>query len=293
MKKVDELEIIKKLQELLEEAVRKNCENEKEIGVIFSGGLDSGTLLWIAKKFSPKVIAYSVGIENSKDLEHVEKIKEKSGVEIVEIKVKRFNLGEVEKNLSKIIKAMPYGRENPLQVSCAIPVYFAAREARKDKIRKMLSGQGGDELFGGYQRYLNYLEDYKKLKKVMEKDVKNAYQDNLNRDMSICQMNHIELKFPFMDEELVNFSLKIPPELKIKEVKGEEFSCVDQIGRKKFIRKYILRKVAEKIKLPKIILNRKKKALQYGSGSWKILKKIARNEGFRGKDYVESYLKTL
>ncbi len=165
-------------------------------------------------------------------------------------------------------------KKDSLQVSCAIPVYFASKEANKDGLEVMLSGQGGDELFGGYNRYLQHTNDYKELEKILEKDVKNAYEDNLKRDITVCKDNQIELKFPFMDKELVNFALEIPAELKIKEVEEEEFSCVDEINGKKVIRKYILRKVAKDIGVPDIILNRPKKALQYGSGSWKILRKI-------------------
>lgn len=266
---MNEDKIIKKLKELLENAVKKTCF-ENKIGVIFSGGLDSGIIAFLAKKFS-NVTAYCVGVENSNDVLHVKNLVNK--VKEFKIKIKIFDIEEVKKILPKILKIVE--DKNPTQISCAIPIYFASREANKDKIKVMLIGQGGDELFGGYNRYLKHVENEKKLEKILLEDVENIYRDNLNRDVLVCKHNGIELRAPYMDEELKNFSLKIPIKLKIKEIKDGEFSsCIDIVNKKKFVRKYILRKVAEEIELPKEIINRRKKAMQYGSGSWKILKKL-------------------
>jgi len=280
---MNEKEIIRELKHLLERAVQLACE--PEIGVIFSGGIDSTIIAVLAKNFS-KVTAYSVGVENSRDLETVEKLREQADFII---KIKRFTEDEFKRTLPQVMRIMER-KTNPLQVSCAVPIYFAAREAKKDGLKVVLSGQGGDELFGGYNRYLRQINDYQKLGKVLQKDVENAYLDNLKRDITICSANKLELRFPYMNSELADFSLGIPARLKIKEINDKEFSCIDEIDGKKFIRKYILRKAAKEIGIPSVVLNRPKKALQYGSGSWKLLRKIAREEGFKD---VGLYLKSL
>ncbi len=68
---MDEIERIEKLKELLERSVK--IASEEEVGILFSGGLDSGVIAFLAKKFS-KISGYTVGIENSKDVEFVKKL---------------------------------------------------------------------------------------------------------------------------------------------------------------------------------------------------------------------------
>ena len=188
-------------------------------------------------------------------------------------------------------------KEDPLQVSCAVPVYIAAKAAAKDGLKIMLSGQGGDELFGGYARYLKEVGDKKKLTDVMKRDVKRAYDDNLNRDMAMAKAHDIELRFPFMNDKLGKFVMNdIPVEFKIKSITDEkksEFSCIDEMEGSRYVRKYILRKVAKEFGVPNNILNRPKKALQYGSHSMKMLDKIAKEEGFSGKNRMRAYLESL
>lgn len=288
---ISEEKIIKKLKELLERAVKESCSEEKT-GVIFSGGLDSSIIGILAKNYS-EIIAYTVGSEGSVDLEFVENLKDKNEVNF-EIKTKRIAQEEVEKNLPKILSIVK--DTNPTQVSCAIPIYFASEEAKKDGLKVILTGQGGDELFGGYNRYLNCLENEKELTKILKKDVENSYEDNLNRDIEVCRSNGIKLKIPYLEKDFKNFALEVPIGLKIRKIKESEevpYSCVDEVNEKKVIRKYILREVAKEIEVPEVILNRKKKALQYGSGSLKILKKIAKGRGFRGRSYIVKYLESL
>ena len=297
MKSNEDEKLREKFIKLLRDSVGIACEKEKKVGIFLSGGLDSTLITFLAKEFSNEVIAYTIGYENSKDLEYVYKLMREMGDSNVKFKVKKINVLNVKKNLKEILEILDEKqRINPIQVSCAIPIYFASKEAKSDSLRVMLSGQGGDELFGGYNRYLNYLLKfgYQKLKKILEEDVRNAYQDNLERDVKVSASQGIKLKFPFMNEKIVRFALKIPIKLKIKEVLGDEkFSCIDIINGKKFIRKYLLRKIAEDLNVPEFIINRSKKALQYGSGSWKILEKISREEGFKGKNNIYLYLEDL
>jgi asparagine synthase (glutamine-hydrolysing) len=138
---------------------------------------------------------------------------------------------------------------------------------------------------------------------MMRKDVENVYESQLKNDAAICASNGVELRVPFMDGDFRNYAMQIPVELKIYEVpesEDAEFSCADEIAGKKFIRKFILRKVAQDVGIPGFIINRQKKAAQYGSGANKILDKIARNSGFKSKakekgrnDYVNVFLEDL
>jgi len=267
---------IHKLKELLSKAVKKNCTSERT-GLIFSAGVDSTLLGILAAEFT-EVVAYTVGIDDAPDLIHAGEL---SGKLNFEIRLIETSLEEIEDSIHPVLKVV--NDPNPMQVGVGIPFYLASKRAAEDGIKLVLSGQGADELFGGYNRYLGILESggYPALEKAMEEDVKNIHRDNLDRDIAICRMNGIGLRAPYLENRFKDYSLKIPPELKIKEVKEEEFRCIDEIDSKRFIRKYILRKLAGECGVPPAVLNRPKKAAQYGSGTNKALQKIAKKRGFR------------
>ena len=284
---------INRLNELLSKAVEKTCDSD--IGVVFSGGIDSTIIAMLAAKFS-RVTAYSCGIKGSPDLEYVDKCRNLN----LEVRIIELDPEKIERSLVKIIQAI--NDTNPVKVSVEIPFYFASKKAREDGLGVMLCGQGGDELFGGYYRYVECMArtGYNEVEKMIQRDVENIYAEQLNKDIAVCKTNDIELRAPYMDEEFKNYAMEIPVELKLHEVKNSpEFSCIDIVNDKRFIRKYILRKLGGEIEVPDFILNRKKKAVQYGSGTWKVLDRIARKKGFKGearkagrKDYVRMFLES-
>ena len=286
---------VETLRNLLEDAVGKNCE--KEVGVVYSSGIDSSLIASLASRHC-KVTAYCAGTEDSEDAKYAKELKGQMGFEL---RVIEIDEGKVEEILPGLIKAI--GTYEPLQVAVGVPLYFAAGEAKKDKLTVLLSGQGGDELFGGYNRYLVHATkgDFEALRKAMQRDAENAYSDNLDRDIAICRSFGIDLRFPYMDKDFSKYAAQLPVELKILEVKDKkEFSCIDEVDGRMFIRKYILRRLGSAVGLPKAVLNRKKKAAQYGSGSEKLIERLARKNGYKKKamdagrtDYVRMYLSSL
>ncbi len=103
------------------------------------------------------------------------------------------------------------------------------------------------------------LED---LLSALSEDIKKAKKSAIDRDQAIASANSLELMAPFLDPDLVEYALKIPSELKIRNG----------------TRKFILREVARKRGLPDFIVNREKKAIQYSTGVDKVLRKIAKRE---------------
>lgn len=272
--------IILNLNDLLLSAVGQEIGNEKEVGVVFSAGIDSTVIAFLAKKFC-NVFTYTVGKEQSDDIIFAQKFEEYCKINDLNINVNRFIISKKpsESEIKTIVEILKEKNIVPtkLNLSLAVPIYFASKKAKEDKIKVMLSGQGSDEIFGGYARYLRMPSDERS--DAMKRDIENAYKDNLNRDAAMCAFNKIALKFPYLNKNFLNYATDIPTKFKIYEMKdgcGSEetkanndlskFSeTIDLFEGKKFIRKFILRKLAEKIGVPEFIVKRKKKAMQYGS----------------------------
>lgn len=244
---------LKSLGKVLEYSVRVRCG--KKTGILFSGGLDSSIVALLASKYSD-VVLYTAGTENSQDLQWARKASEDLGLELRE---HVFAEEEVEEALPEIAFAIE--EPNPMNLAIGIPLYFATRLAREDGVKVLLSGQGADELFGGYAKYLERPE-------LMERDLMDLGERNLARDDKIAMLNGVEGRYPFLSMPVVLSALNTPLELKI--ANGT--------------RKLILRKLALSTGLPEEIALRDKKAAQYGSGAQKVMERIAkrRNLTLRG-----------
>jgi len=152
-----------------------------------------------------------------------------------------------------------------MKVAIAIPIYWAAEVASKLGYKVLLTGQGSDELFGGYRRYLKeYAQSgASAVQDAIYRDVALSYEKNFQRDSMVCSFHKIELRLPFVDREVVHFSLSLPLSLKID-------SMTDPL------RKRVLRRVAQNLDMPPFIVNKTKKAIQYSTGVDKALRRMAR-----------------
>ena len=250
------------LKILLPYSVKLRCG--RKTGVLFSGGLDSSLVAFLASQYSD-VVLYTAGTEDSKDLEWARKVGEILGLELKEYV---FTEEDVEEALPDVIFAIE--EPDPMNLAIGVPIYFATKLAGEEGVRVLLSGQGADELFGGYAKYL---ED----PGLMEKDLDNLGERNLARDDKIAMLNGVEGRYPYLAIPVLQTALRIPVDLKIRNG----------------TRKFILRKVAKELGLPEEITNREKKAAQYGSGSQKVLRKIAKKRGLSLRDLAETTFKEV
>jgi asparagine synthase (glutamine-hydrolysing) len=249
-------------------------------GIAFSGGIDSTFLAALAKEVIPSISLYAVGLPDSHDIIQAEKTAEAIGLRD-SLKIKLLSLEEIEKEIPNVIYATE--SVDPMKIAIGLPLYFAAKTAKEDNKRVLLTGQGADELFGGYKRHEVFLEqDPELLAREIYSDLKNISVINLERDDMVTMANSIELRVPFLDKEVIKTGLAISPELKVQ--KKDSF----------YTRKYILRKAAEDL-LPPGILWKEKKAIQYGTGVQKIIEKLARGAGFskNNGNHIEKYLKHI
>src|SRR5208337_5195573 len=104
---------------------------------------------------------------------------------------------DVEKTLPKVVELIE--EPDPIKASVGLPFYWAAEKAAEAGFQVMLAGQGADELFGGYQRYVNEYckEGREKVRKTMFNDVVNICLSNLERDLKITSYHDVELRMPF------------------------------------------------------------------------------------------------
>jgi asparagine synthase (glutamine-hydrolysing) len=259
-----------KLQALVEESIRRRVHGLKEVAVAFSGGLDSSVVAYLASKLGVKVNLLLVSMENE---EETEVAIEAASVLGLPLQVDLFKDSDVEKTLPKVVALIE--EPDPVKAAIGVPFYWAAEKAAEAGYKVMLAGQGADELFGGYQRYVNqYCADgTEKVIKTMFNDVKCIHETNLERDLKITSYHNVELRLPFAAYDVAEFALSLPIECKI-ELKADT------------LRKLVLRKLARNIGIPASIADKPKKAVQYSSGVNNAVKRVAKVQGKTAAEYM-------
>ena len=143
----------------------------------------------------------------------------------------------------------------------------------------MLAGQGADEFFGGYQRYVTeYCKDgSEKVRETMFHDVVNIHESNLERDLKITSFHDVQLRLPFASFDIAEFAMSLPLECKI-EPKADT------------LRKLVLRKVALNVGMPMSVVDKPKKAVQYSTGTNDAIKRIAKKQEKTVNQYITDAL---
>lgn len=259
-----------RLQSLLMVSTNERILDTRKIALAFSGGLDSTVTAYFARESDVDVQLICVGMEGQPEIEHAENVAEFLDLPL---RVKTFVPEDVKEILSRVLWLI----EEPdiLKVSVALPFYWIAETASNIGLSVLLAGQGSDELFGGYYRYLREYASsgVKGLEDALYYDVASSYEVNFERDNKVCASHRVELRLPFADHDLILFSLGLPANLKIASTRDQ-------------LRKRVLREVARRTGLPRTVYNRRKRAIQYTTRIDKVLRKLARKEGLSLKDFI-------
>lgn len=253
---------ISELHDALEAAVKRQLMSDVPYGVLLSGGLDSSITTALAKKFAdlriednekskawwPQLHSFAIGLEGSPDLEAAQRAADYIGTVHHEVKF------TVQEGLDAI-KDVIYHLEtyDVTTVRASTPMYLMARVIKSMGIKMVLSGEGSDEIFGGYL----YFHKAPSAKDFHEETVRKLDKlhmyDCLRANKSLAAWG-IEGRVPFLDKEFMDVAMRLNPEDKmIKEGK---------------IEKWILRKAFEKY-LPDSVAWRQKEQFSDGVGySW-------------------------
>jgi asparagine synthase (glutamine-hydrolysing) len=258
----DESEAVRTLDDALAAAVRARVHPRGAVN--FSGGIDSALVAALA----PDTPLLTVGMAGSHDVKaarHAAKLMGAEGRHVV------YEI--TEKDIEEAVPGTVYAVEsaNLQKVAIALPLYLLAQRARRDGYKVLLSGQGADELFAGYARY----ETAANLEEMLDHDLRHIAEVNLERDDAATMAHGVELRVPFLDMRVVSASRRMGPSLKVRP------------NGKDYIRKYVLRKVAEKY-LPREVALAPKKAIQYGTGAQKTLERLARSKGCTPAGFLET-----
>lgn len=237
------------------EATKKRTKNLDHVALLFSAGVDSTLIAILLKKLNVNTTLYTIGTENSQDLKFSKKVAKD-----IDMPIKTWIINQeiIEKQLEDTINTIE--DTNLMKIGVGMTIKLTSQLASKDNQKVILSGQGADELFCGYNRYKNKYDTPAELLDELTHDLNNMYHVNLERDDKATMSNSIELRVPFLDRNVIETAVKTP-------IKYMLHSNEDKI------RKHILREVAYEMGVPEYIAFRPKKAAQYGTGIDKIIKK--------------------
>tara|TARA_B100000579_G_C22840530_1_gene861225 strand:+ start:78 stop:1940 length:1863 start_codon:yes stop_codon:yes gene_type:complete len=160
------------LEEKLEKVIAQELVSDRKIGAFLSGGLDSSLICSIAKKIDSNINTLSLGFEN----ESYSELKQSRAISKV-LKTNHTEIMFTEKNLIEIIPILGEVYDEPFADQSQIPTLLLCKLAREDENIVCLTGDGGDELFGGYNRYkyFNYLSKFKLFLSLLNLNKKNNY----------------------------------------------------------------------------------------------------------------------
>ena len=256
--------VIEKVRNGLESAVKQQLMSDVPYGVLLSGGLDSSIIAAITQKFSkkriesdskeaawwPQLHSFAIGLEGSPDLIAAQKAADYIGTVHHEV---HFTIQEALDALPDVIYHIE--TYDITTVRASTPMYLLARVIKSMGIKMVLSGEGSDELFGGYL-YFHKAPDAKEFhEELVRKMSKLHLYDCLRANKSLMAWG-VEGRVPFLDKEFIDIAMSLNPSDKMN---------IRLPDGKQRMEKWILRKAFEDM-LPEEICWRQKEQFSDGVG---------------------------
>jgi asparagine synthetase B (glutamine-hydrolysing) len=268
LSELNEKEAVEVLKKDFLDAVKKRIP-KKKFGIFFSGGVDSTLISYACSLLNKDFFCYTVGLKGAEDLFFSKNVSKELGLNH---KVKIITIKEAEKLFIETSKILGKDLINIVNLGVGSVELAAINLAKKDKIDIFFSGLGSEEIYAGYQRH----ENSQDINEECWSGLKTTYERDFKRDYAIATSTGTEFLTPFLDEQLIIDSMRVPSSLKIKNS----------------FKKYILRQVAVSLNLKKEFAFRPKKAAQYGSNFDKAISKIAKSKSYKYKREYLDFLKS-
>lgn len=255
------------LERAIVSAIRNDVEDQ-DVAVAFSGGLDSGLVAAISKDYARSVTLYTSGRDKSYDVVMAQEMSEKLGLPWLHIPITEDN---VEARLREMISIT--GTSSPLTLSFELPIFFVCRTVHEKYI---IGGQGSDELFYGYNKYVGMPID--ELIRVRKADMGKLITSTIPHETMVADHFGKKIFYPYMDPIVtMQVNAMDPDELRPRDADS---------------RKMLLRQVARDLGYP-FIADKKKKAAQYGSGTMDLVRDVAKGKGMTYAELVDSIYRDI
>lgn len=235
----------------LKKAVEQRLMADVPVGLFLSGGLDSSIIAAIAVEFRPGIPSFAIGIEGSEDLAAARRVAAYLGTEHKEVILRRE---QVAFDLPHILHSLE--SHDVDLVASAIPTFYVSKLARK-RVKVVLSGEGADEAFAGYDYLRRYRSGSGRLDEELRRLLRLMSSVNLQRVDRMSMAHGLEVRVPFLDLDVLRIAFSLPEEEKLTETQS----------------KVCLRRIAERL-LPKDIADRPKVVFAAGSGAEILLQSI-------------------
>ncbi len=243
-------ELLSKITDAITSTVQEKC-----IGLAFSGGVDSSLLGKICSDLGYDTTLLTIGFANSHDILFAKNVNKNLNLkhEILEIDPSEFN--EISTKVNHKINT-----DNLSWNENSIAFYYVARLANSIGITNVVTANGIDELFCGYNAYREiYPSGENQVMALMESKLENELK-MMKAVNQVTSEFGVKILQPLLSDNFISYAKKMPLDQKIR-------------GKDDLLRKHAIRELAIDIGVPKISAEKRKKALQYGTLIHKTLLK--------------------
>ncbi|MEH1056756.1 asparagine synthase-related protein [Micromonospora sp. CPCC 206171] len=227
----------------ISDSIRMRVDTDLTVGVVLSGGLDSSLAMLHVRELHPDCVAITVGVPDSPDVAYARRLAADLGVphEVVQLRPRDIRLADVREAI-RISELTEYG--DIINAVVSVPIF---RRLHEMGIKVVLTGDGSDELFGGYPMY--HRAGPGRARRLFLHRIRNLCRTELQR-VDRASMGHgVEARVPFLDLSVVELAMRLPLALKMRD--GQE--------------KWIVRRAFADV-LPDYIRRRPKNPMSYSSG---------------------------